>query len=290
MESLDLVNPYLFRHKRRNFLTGGNMLPSDIDALLDFEIRPTDIFIITYPKSGTAWMQQILVGIMDAAHPERAEDADNRARVPFIEERAKDDPCRERPDPRFFGTHLPPDMLPLGVREKQVKIVYVWRNPKDVLVSLYHFAQSWVFLETPRSFEDFFQQFLDGDVYMGSWFDHLREYISARDQLNIHFVNYESMLKDLKGEVLKICAFLGRDLTDEAIDHIVEKSTFTNMKRNPKANYKDHDVDYKQTTMRKGTAGEWKNFFTVAQNEQFDRLFQEKMTGFPLTCVWEIQP
>uniref|UniRef100_A0A672JJB5 Sulfotransferase n=1 Tax=Salarias fasciatus TaxID=181472 RepID=A0A672JJB5_SALFA len=263
MESLDLVNPYLFRHKRRNFLTGGNMLPSDIDALLDFEIRPTDIFIITYPKSG-----RLLV----------------LARVPFIEERAKDDPCRERPDPRFFGTHLPPDMLPLGVREKQVKIVYVWRNPKDVLVSLYHFAQSWVFLETPRSFEDFFQQFLDGDVYMGSWFDHLREYISARDQLNIHFVNYESMLKVVNHLFLKICAFLGRDLTDEAIDHIVEKSTFTNMKRNPK------QAHLSVCFVCAGTAGEWKNFFTVAQNEQFDRLFQEKMTGFPLTCVWEIQP
>lgn len=30
---------------------------------------------------------------------------------------------------------------------------------------------------------------------MGSWFDHVREYYAAREQLDIHFVQYESMLK-----------------------------------------------------------------------------------------------
>ncbi|XP_059215418.1 amine sulfotransferase-like [Centropristis striata] len=241
--------------------------------------------------NGTAWMQQILVQIMDAAHPDGTEDATNRARVPWLEERTADDPLRERPDPRMFGTHLPPDMLPQGVKAKRIKVVYVWRNPKDILVSLYHFAHSWVLLEPPQSFEDFFQQFLDGNVYMGSWFDHVREYQEARDQLDIHFVKYEDMLKDLRGEVVKLCAFLGKDLTNEAVDHVVETSIFKNMKTNPKANYKDLvDINrYKKETMRKGIAGDWKNHFTVAQNERFDYVFKEKMSNFPLTCVWEIK-
>ena len=136
---------------------------------------------------------------MDAAHPDQAEDVSNRLRVPWLEERTADDPFRERPDPRIFGTHLPPDMLPHGVKAERVKViynsrvqrsdsaaipqgiartntvflfflkvVYVWRNPKDILVSLYHFAHSWVLLETPRSFEDFFQQFLDGNGRFGT--------------------------------------------------------------------------------------------------------------------------
>lgn len=40
--------------------------------------------------------------------------------------------------------------------------MYVLRNPKDVLVSLYHFAHSWVLLDSPKSFEEFFKQFVDG--------------------------------------------------------------------------------------------------------------------------------
>nr|XP_046258876.1 amine sulfotransferase-like [Scatophagus argus] len=264
--------------------------PKDLDAVQHVEIHPTDIFLITYPKSGTVWMQQILVQIMEAAQPDWAEDETNRIRVPWLEGRLIEDPFRERPNPRLFRSHLRVGMLPLGVKEKQIKIVYVWRNPKDVLVSYYHFAQSWVLMETPRSFEDFFLQFLDGYSYMGSWFDHVREYYATRDQLNIHFVQYENMLKDLRGEVVKICAFLGKDLTDEAIDHVVEMSTFKNMKTNPKANYKDlvEGIQYKTDTMRKGVAGDWKNLFTVAQNEHFDKVFKEKMSDFHLTCTWEM--
>nr|XP_046258493.1 amine sulfotransferase-like [Scatophagus argus] len=302
--------------------------PKDLDAIPHVEIRPSDIFLITYPKSGTVWMQQILVQIMEAAQPDWVEDGTNRIRVPWLEGRLLEDPFRERPDPRIFLSHLPIGMLPLGVKEKKIKVVYVWRNPKDVLVSYYHFAHSWMFIEAPQSFEDLLHQFLNGHSrfsiygpvplmeqihplqmyltcvfvwlsyysvffcasYVGSWFDHVREYYAARDQLNIHFVQYENMLKDLRGEVVKICAFLGKDLTDEAIDHVVEMSTFKNMKTNPKANYKDlvEGIQYKTDTMRKGVAGDWKNLFTVAQNERFDKVFKEKMSDFPLTCTWEM--
>ncbi|XP_074474224.1 amine sulfotransferase-like [Sebastes fasciatus] len=125
---------------------------------------------------------------------------------------------------------------------------------------------------------------------MGSWFHHVREYHQARGQLNIHFVQYENMLKDLRGEVVKLCAFLGEDLTDEVIDHIAETSTFKSMKTNPKANYKDLVLNniYQKETMRKGIAGDWKNAFTVDQNERFDKVFKEKMENFPLSCIWEM--
>ncbi|XP_068183839.1 amine sulfotransferase-like isoform X2 [Antennarius striatus] len=236
-------------------------------------------------------MQQILVQILGASQPDWLEDGTNRAHVLWLEGRFLGDPFKERPDPRTFNSHLPPDMLPHGVKDKQVKVVYVWRNPKDVLVSMYYFASSHALLETPESFDVFFQQFLDGDVIMGSWFDHLKDYCEAQDQLNIHFVQYENMLKDLRQEVVKLCAFLGADLTDEVIDHVVEKSTFRNMKTDPKANYKDifETHYYTKPTMRKGIAGDWKNHFTVAQNEHFDKVFKEKMGNFPLTCTWEVK-
>ncbi|KAK5879856.1 hypothetical protein CesoFtcFv8_022935 [Champsocephalus esox] len=290
MDSLDLVSPYLFSYKGRCFPVQELMKPKDLDALQHVDVRPSDIYMITYPKSGSAWMQQILVKIVDAAHPDMEEEADNRARVPFLEANTLDDFRRERPDPRLYATHLPPDMLPTGLKAKGVKVVYVMRNPKDVLVSLYHFSHSWKMLETPKSFEAFFQDFMDGKVYMGLWFDHVREYQNEKDKMDVHYVKYEDMLKDLRGEVVKVCDFLGKDLTDEAIDHVVEMSTFKNMKTNPKANYKDlvEKQRYSSPTMRKGVAGDWKNFFTVAQNEYFDRVFEEKMSDLPLSFTWEI--
>lgn len=52
MESLELVSPNFFRYKRRNFLVQEKLTPKDLDALQDFEIRATDIFLVTFPKSG----------------------------------------------------------------------------------------------------------------------------------------------------------------------------------------------------------------------------------------------
>lgn len=45
------------------------------------------------------------------------------------------------------------------------------------------------------------------------------------------------MLKDLKGNVIKICKFLGKELDDAAIDSVVEHSSFHAMKDNPMSNY-----------------------------------------------------
>ena len=42
------------------------------------------------------------------------------------------------------------------------QIIYVMRNPKDVCVSYYHFSKALANLETPSSFEQFFEDFLVG--------------------------------------------------------------------------------------------------------------------------------
>lgn len=39
---------------------------------------------------------------------------------------------------RFIKTHLPFKILPPSVMEQHAKVVYVARNPKDVVVSYYH--------------------------------------------------------------------------------------------------------------------------------------------------------
>ena len=41
--------------------------------------------------------------------------------------------------PRILNTHHPTQLLPKAIKEKKkAKIVYIYRNPKDVAVSAYH--------------------------------------------------------------------------------------------------------------------------------------------------------
>ena len=40
--------------------------------------------------------------------------------------------------PRILNTHHPPHLLPKDIKEKKTRIVYIYRNPKDVAISSYH--------------------------------------------------------------------------------------------------------------------------------------------------------
>ncbi|CAM5132347.1 unnamed protein product [Natator depressus] len=266
--------------------------PEYIDSLEDFEIRDSDVFVATYPKSGTVWTQNILSLIYHEGHQDGTENMETKLRVPWLEYNIHNIDNVHRPSPRLFTTHLPYFLVPRDLRNRRGKVIYVARNPKDVVVSYFHFSSLSVLLETIPDFNIFLERFLAGKVLAGSWFDHIRGWYTHRDDFNILFLTYEEMKKDLRGAVLKICRFLGKQLNEKELDTVVENATFDKMKTDPRANYESTLGNFleqgKGHFLRKGTVGDWKNTMTVAQSERFDNVFKEKMKDLSSTFTWDI--
>ena len=88
--------------------------------------------------------------------------------------------------PRAFKSHFPYDQMPCGPPNATPgKNIYVVCNPKDVLVSLHIHVSAIPFLIT--GWDDYFEQFLHGDVGFGNYFDNVLSWWAHKDDNNVLF-------------------------------------------------------------------------------------------------------
>uniref|UniRef100_A0A8C9DAU6 Sulfotransferase n=1 Tax=Panthera leo TaxID=9689 RepID=A0A8C9DAU6_PANLE len=124
-------------------------------------------------------------------------------------------------------------------------------------------------------------------VCWGSWHDHVKGWWKAKDQHRIVYLFYEDLKKNPKQEIQKLAEFIGKNLDHEVLDKILHHTSFDVMKQNSMANYSSIPTEIMNHSvspfMRKGTVGDWKNHFTVAQNERFDEDYKKKMADSSLT-------
>ncbi|KAH9381548.1 hypothetical protein HPB48_005477 [Haemaphysalis longicornis] len=90
------------------------------------------------------------------------------------------------------------------------------------------------------------------------------------------------MHDDVKGSVLKITRFVDGAIADELARNedqmraVLEKSSVDSMK-------KDYDVQF----VRKGTVGDWRNYFTTEQSRRLEERFFSEMAGIDLLKLWD---
>ncbi|XP_060545065.1 amine sulfotransferase-like [Pantherophis guttatus] len=285
-------NAALFNYKGYN-LQKELMKLDFLEAAEDLETRDSDIFVITYPKSGTLWTQNIVCFILYEGHRNGTENICISHRCVSIEYNIHNVDITQMPSPRVIASHLPYYLVPKKLRAKKGKVIYVYRNPKDVLVSFFHYCNSFRILGNSSNLEEYMQSFLSGNVIGSLVFNHVKDWYTHQNEFNILFLCYEEMIQDLRGTVLKICKFIGKELSSQEVDKVVEMSTFKNMKADPRANLvKTYEECFGQKNVkhiRKGTVGDWKNIMTVSQSERFDNIFQAQMKDIPLKFIWDIK-
>ncbi|CAG9808187.1 unnamed protein product [Chironomus riparius] len=237
--------------------------------IYNFEARSDDVWICTYPRSGTTWTQEMIWLICNDLDYETARKITLNERFPFFEfhlfmhdkmkarflkenegEKGKRDliECLSTPGYKFFAdmeeqrfikTHLPFKLLPPSIMSQQAKVVYIARNPKDVVVSYYHLNKLYRTQGYVNDFEMFFKNFLNDLLHWSPYFEHIKDGWNRRNEENVLFLFYEDLLTDLKGSLKELSEFLEKPLRDSDYPKLLDHLHIKNFKNNPSINCKN---------------------------------------------------
>jgi hypothetical protein len=174
---------------------------------LALKLRPSDVVITPFVKSGTTWTQQIVHCLRTAGDM----DFDDISRVvPWIETSGAlgiNLDAEQKASPRAFKSHLAWSEIPQGGR-----YIVVIRDPKDALYSFYRFIEGWFFEPGSISLDDFAREFFIKDL--GYW-KHLGSWWPRRTDDDVLLMAFEHMKRDLSGTIERVADFIGIKLDNE---------------------------------------------------------------------------
>ncbi|KAH8416080.1 hypothetical protein KR222_007715 [Zaprionus bogoriensis] len=258
----------------------------------DMQVLEDDVWLVTNPKSGTTWMQELLWLLMNDCNFEAALAKDLELRTPFLEfdflvhkdEQRALKPVEELPSPRLIKSHLPLALLPAQLWQKKAKVVYVFRNPIDAWVSeYYHGVTSG--RNYGKSLEEYFAHSLEVQVEKRDPITHAAEFYQLRNESWVYYTSFEKMKQNLREVIGDLCKFLDKTLTDQQMERLLKHLSFEEMKKNPTTN---HRWEFAQSThkdagkevynfVRKGKVNGYKEELKPELIEKADRFIAKSL-------------
>ncbi|XP_053625703.1 sulfotransferase 1 family member D1-like [Plodia interpunctella] len=278
----------------------------------NMELRPDDIFVVTFPKSGTTWTQELVWLIGNNFNYDSAAEKLLKERFPFLEyammtrnpkieewTRARMqvspgiaegilkklttsvvDVLNTTPSPRFIKTHLPFSLLPPHLLDTS-KVVYVARDPRDVAVSYFHHCKLFKLVNFHGEFRIFWKMFLKDEFDWCPYFPHVKEAWAKRHHPNMLFLFYEELNKDLPAAVRRVAKFMNKPATEEQVQRLCRHLHIDNFRKNKSVNAEDlQDLGLANKTehfIRKGKSGGWRDYFDEEMTRQAERWIEDNL-------------
>ena len=259
---------------------------------------PLDIFITTHQKVGTHLTKKFVIELLrhtygyPEGHGVATGDIGHHT-VPWPEvlvsqygtENFESYLAKTEGWPRVWYLHSYLDDLPFRSTHPDTKFVHVYRDPRGVVMSQYHFYKSHPLLGVSNDLDldSFVHLFLEGPLYFGDYFDHTVDWLfSHRKGLNIQSWRYEDLVDEKRASAEQLQAFLcpAEHRKPELLERVVQSTAFDQMKS--ELTQKPQSFHFNTAKFfRAGTSFSWMTDLPPQHIENIEAVAREKWGHLP---------
>ncbi|XP_059638490.1 flavonol sulfotransferase-like [Cornus florida] len=296
----DSWKPLGFHYQYQGFwYFPATFLEGIMSAQEQFEAQPSDILVSSVPKSGTTWLKALTYAIVTRARFDPSTTSPLLTTmphecIPTVEGDLFHNSTNRDPQLPLVATHIPYTSLPKSIMDSGCKIVYIFRDPKDAFVSLWHFAGRYIAPKDHREeycpLEEAFKLFCKGMSFYGPYWDHVIGYWKASLEWpgRVLILKYEDVMRDTEFHVKRLAEFMGYGFSlEEEKEGMVQKiinlcsfENLSNLSVNKTGMHRLRSSSLleieKSSFFRKGKVGDWKNHLSAEMAEEMDRITDHK--------------
>jgi hypothetical protein len=217
--------------------------------------RPSDVFVGSYPRSGSTWLRFMMLEILAG---QSSGFSNTNEMLPDVGKHLTGALVLPGKG-RFIKTHE-------AFRPEYKKAIYLVRDPRDVALSEFAY-QTALGLES-TDFNSYLERFLRTGVNpFSSWIDHVNSWMQAAQsgKAEILHVNFEQLKHAPEEQLRRIVDFLGMPEVRDRIPGAIKNNSLARMKEKEKTN--PQRASAKGRFIRSGAAGGWRSTFTTRQSQ-----------------------
>ncbi|MGB6874403.1 MAG: sulfotransferase domain-containing protein [Candidatus Acidiferrales bacterium] len=252
-----------------------------------FPVFLDDRFLVSYPRSGNTWTRFLIANLLFPNQEVSFLNLDylipdvlniNRRELAKI------------PRPRLIKSHEYFD-------PRYKKVIYIVRDPRDVVVSYYYFHLKQGYINDGYPMEKFVTRFVSGDVdpIFASWGENVASWIATSfNRQGFLLLRYEDMKADTAFELARIADFLKISTDPEKLKWAVELSSADRMRELERRDEhrwigtrkRRKDVRFIRTAI----SGAWKGILTESQVTQIESTWGALMRSLRYDLVTAPKP
>ncbi|QGY46572.1 hypothetical protein GM418_23800 [Maribellus comscasis] len=220
-------------------------------------ISSDDIILASFPKAGNTWVKFFLFNYLIEYYNLKNSVEINfdtlDKYMPELGNKTIYESWRFKPTKRILKTHNRNSFL-----LRNVKVIYIDREPRDIMVSYYHYTKN------NRNFSHNldFSSFIHSKKYgIEAYYKHRRSYLSHS---NIVILSYEELKQNPQKQFEKILKFIGIEIKEDIVKSALNQSSFNNTKLAQKNSSEGYNYQFARgfSFARKGQKEQWTDYFS----------------------------